>query len=332
MGSNRGGRGSRMAALALAAWACAAAACAQFLEIEARAVASGPQVLLKDLLRPGKALPEGWGERSIAMAPANRQTLDLTIGEIAHALNEYGDMGSVVLRGKPMVKVSARHNEVEAERILLAVNAYCENHEAWKDRRFELAEEQMRLPQVPQGKLEIEVASMAEGPGSLNPTAELKFTVDGVPWGERNAAVELQELRPFWAAARPLSRGEPITEEKLEKRWMSERDAARYYPADHSVAGMELRRNVQAGQLLAAGMLNEPVFARRGEIVRVISNRGGLTVTLRAKALADGRRSETIMCVNEQSGKKMNVRLVRPRRALLEQEVGEMASLGGAKS
>ena len=310
-----------MAAALWLAMACASGA--QVLEIEAKASCSGPRVLLQDLVRPGYALPEGWGTRSIADAPPLAQTRELTLPEIAQALNAFDDMRNVVLRGRTVVQVTAKQRTLDAEQMQRAVDRFAQASEEWKGRRFEVITEKGVLPNVPHGSLEIEVMGIKEGPEYGKVAAEVRLTVDGVAVGKETARVELAELRPFWAANRPLNRGETLTEEMLDKQWLADRDGARHYPADKPVAGMALRRSVQAGQLFAVGMLAEPMHAKRVEIVRVISQRGGLTVTLRARALADGRRAEKILCVNEQSGKRMNVRLVHPRRALLEDETEE---------
>ena len=322
-----GGR-VRLAAAAALAWLAAAGAGAQMLEIEGRATASGSRILLQDVVRSGTVLPEGWGERVIADAPAPRETRELSLTDIARALNNYDDMGRVVLRGKPTVVVGVRHRPLDVERIQQAIDDHAAARAEWRERRFEVATDKSVLPNVPHGELRVEVLELRAGTEYGRGTADVRLIVDGVPFGSGPMKVDLLEMRPFWAAARPLARGEAIAPEKLERRWAAERDGARHYSTDHSLDGLTGRRGVQAGQLLAAGMLDEPVFAKRGEIVRVISQRGGLTVTLRARALADGRRDERILCVNEQSGKRMNVRMVRPRRAVLEEEMGDMASLG----
>ena len=315
---------SRVAGAAFLWLACATVADAQILEIEAKAIASGPQILLQDIVRAGSTLPEGWGERAIGEAPLPKETRDLTLTEIAEAMNGYEDMRRVVLRGKSVVRVEARHRAVDVERIQAALDRYVQEHAEWKDRRFEVDPDQPPLASVPPGTLSVDVLSIQKSPDTGNMGADVRLTVDGTVFGGDPLRVELAEMRPFWAAARPLARGESLVGDSVEKRWVSERNAARFYSADRSLEGMELRRSVQTGQMLAIGMLAEPLYAKRGEIVRVISQRGGLTVTLRARALSDGRRDERILCVNEQSGKRMNVRLVHPHRALLEEGTGDI--------
>lgn len=320
-GARRPGR--RFALPILLLLAAASGSGAQVLELEPRAIATGARVLLQDLVRAGTALPEGWGTRSIADAPPPRETRALALTEVAQTMNSYDDMRHVVLRGRPVIQVSVQHRSVDLERIQKAVDDYVQTHAAWKGRRFEVSAGGLTLPRVPTGELRLVVLALREGAESGQAAADIHLFVDGKPYGEGPVRVDLLEQRPFWAVTRPLARGEILTDEVLSKQWVAERDATRYYPAEHSVAGMELRRSVQGGQLLAAGMLAPPVYARRGEIVHVVSRRGGLTVSLRARALSDGRRDERILCVNEQSGRRMQVRLVQPRSALLDEEPGD---------
>ena len=317
--SRRRGRLAPVLALLLA---CAPAG-AQVLELQPRVIVSGARVLLQDLVRAGTALPAGWGTRSMAEAPPPQETRALSLTEVAQTMSGYDDMAHVVLRGRPVIQVSVKHRSVDIEKIQQAVDRYGETRAPWKGRRFEVTQEGLQLPHVPEGAMGVAVLGMREGELAGRAEADIRLIVDGQPYGDGPVKVPLAELRPFWAANRPLARGDVLTRSVVEKHWLPEREAGRYYPADNAVLGMELRRSLQTGQLLAAGMLDEPVYARRGEMVRVVSQRGGLTVTLRARALADGRRDSRILCVNEQSGRRMQVRLVQPRAGLLDEEPGE---------
>ncbi len=295
---------------------------AQVLEIEPRAIVSGARILLQDLVRSGTRLPDGWGTRSIADAPAPRETKALSLTEVAQTMNAYDDMRNVVLRGRPIIQVSVKHQAVNLDRMQQAVDDYMQRHAEWKGRRFEVLQEDVDMPQVPEGRQDLVVTSVGAVSESGKAYADVRVVVDGQTFG-KGVQVGLREMRPFWSATRPLARGETLTSDAIEQRWIVASDAVRYYPADVVVVGMEMRRSLQAGQILAAGMLAQPVCARRGEMVQVLSNRGGLTVSLRARALSDGRRDEHILCVNEQSGRKMQVRLIQPRSALLEEQPGD---------
>jgi flagellar basal body P-ring formation protein FlgA len=313
-------------ALLVAAWAMPVAA--QMLEMQARAVITGSSVRLKDIVRDSASLPEGWGDREIAQAPAPQEVMNLALADVAMALNNYDDMHSVVLRGRYSIELSSEHRTVSLTDVQRALDDYVRDMPEWEGRRFAVTADRFELrPVQAEGALHVTIHSLREGSERGQATATIQVSVDGRPSGDPSMQVHLTELRPYWATTRPLNRGDVLASSHLERHWLAEADAGRFYPASHVVEGMELRRNMQAGQMLAAGMLAEPVYARRGEMLRVISARGPLTVTLRARALADGRRDERILCVNENSGRRMQVRLISPREALLEDEgIGDSRS------
>lgn len=295
---------------------------AQLIELKEQTTVSGVDVLLRDVIRDASSLPVEWGNRRVAAAPAPRQVAHVTLMDIAQALHAYGDMNSAVLRGRTSIEVTARHRSVELEDVQRAVDDYVFDESAWDGRRFEVCEDQFRLPHLPDGDLAVQVLELRDGRDPGRAVAEVRLLVNGEPQPS-TSRVHLLELKPYWAAARPLQRGDQISFDAVVERWLPAHEAGRYFPGQHPIEGMELRRNVQAGQLFTVGMLAEPVYVRRGEVIRVISQRGPLTVTLRARALADGRRDESILCVNESSGRRMHVRLVGPREALLDDEAGE---------
>ena len=319
-------RGVRVSLLIMCTLCLAPFVKGQILEIKARASVVGARVVLEDLVRPGVTLPEGWGERDIADAPPPQEMRTLSLSEIAEALKPYEDMSRVVLRGRQVVELTSESQPVQVELVQHAVNEYVLNRAGWEDRRFEVDTARIKSFHVPKGALKVEVHSLKQDPEKEAFVADIGVRVAGSEKEEVSMRVSLQELRPFWAVNRHMARGDMVSAGHLEKKWIPEGDASRYYPVDNVVEGKELRRNLQAGDLIAQGMLREPMYVRRGEVVRVVFESGSLNVTLRARALADGRRGDNILCVNESSGQRMYVRIVRPREAVLDNENGGMES------
>ena len=292
---------------------------ARMLELLPSATASGPQIMLGDVVRHAGSLPAEWAERVIFDAPAPREELTLTLSEIATALSAYADMRNVVLRGHRVVRVTSPSQHLEVQRIDAALADYLEEHPQQPPRRFRACREPGSIPPVPRGDIDIVVTRLRPDSHEDRMMAQLDIRVNGESVSSAEPVwVPLVELRPFWATTRPLTRGAMLTESDLEVQWADSGGRARHYPATEPIAGMELRRGVPAGRILTADMLTPPVYVRRGEMVRIVTEQGGLTVSVRARALQDGRRDELIGCVNERSGRRMYVRLVRPREAVLE--------------
>lgn len=292
---------------------------ARMLELLSNATASGPQIILGDIVRNAGSLPSEWAQRVIFEAPAPREELTLTLSEIATALAAYDDMRNVVLRGHREVRVTSPSQLLEIQRIDQALAAYLDDHPQDPPRRFRVCREPGSVPPVPRGNVEIEVTRLQPDGNPDRMLAALDIRVDGKPMTfDEDLLVPLIELKPYWATTRPLTRGAMLSAGDVEVQWADGSGRARLYPATEPIAGMELRRGVPAGRILTAEMLAPPLYVRRGEMLRIVTEQGGLTVSVRARALQDGRRDELIGCVNERSGRRMYVRVVRPREAVLE--------------
>ena len=293
---------------------------AMVIQLASSVEVDGSGVRLEDLLARGQHLPAGWGDRVVADVPPSAASWQISLSEVAKKLHGYTDMHHVVLRGSADIQVTVRFEAFTFERLDAAIMTFVQHEHADLGRRFQMCRRTGVLPQLPSGTSWVpQVVRLDLFDESL--VAHVKFSSSaGEVLEQGSIEIPVVEVVPFWKVSRPLLRGATIREEDIAKRWLPPSDGARYYPAENSVVGMELRRNLQSGQMLSMGSLAEPVYARRGEVVRVQVQHGGMTVTLRARALADGRRDERIPCLNERSGRRLYVRMVSPREAILERE------------
>ncbi|HAS83911.1 MAG TPA: flagella basal body P-ring formation protein FlgA [Verrucomicrobia bacterium] len=298
----------------------------QVLDLQPTCMVDGGSVRLRDIAQPSGDLPTLWGDRVIAESPAPGISRSLRLADIATALHAYPDMHSIVLRGQTEIKITARAQALDFEALDRALADYMLGRPEWAGRRFRVTRDGMPPLKTVSGVLDVDIQSLTPSPSTGDMTAQMRLTINGQSISEDGGAttVPLTELRPYWASVRPILRGAVVSAADVEEHWVAIDDGRRFYPAADSIIGMEARRNLQSGQLFAMGSLAAPVYAKRGEIVRVTSRQGGLTITLRARALSDGRRADRIACVNERSGRRMYVRLVSMREAVLDdmEEVG----------
>jgi flagella basal body P-ring formation protein FlgA len=291
---------------------------AMVIHLNPTAVVDGSGVRFGDLVSSGQSVPAGWDARRVADVASTATVWTLQLGDVARMLHQYTDMHHVVLLGNPEIQITVRVETFAFDRLDAAISAYLGSSEEYKDRRFMMCRRTGVLPLLPSGEEWQPAVSRLQQTGSAM-TAHVAFTSrTGRTWDGGEIEIPLVEVFPYWQSARPLLRGGVLSERDVEVRWLSRADGTRYYPASESIVGMELRRNMPSGQMLVLGALVPPVYARRGEVVRVQVQHGGMTVTLRARALADGRRDERIPCLNERSGKRLYVRMVSPREAILE--------------
>jgi flagella basal body P-ring formation protein FlgA len=143
--------------------------------------------------------------------------------------------------------------------------------------------------------------STAEGPAQLTVFAEV-----------------LPPPVPTVVAVRPVGRGEPIKAADVELRTVeaSVRSAKRTtFDAIEKVIGMEARQSIQAGDIVSADEVQSPILVKRGEVITVSSQSGGIRVRTSAKALHDGAHGDLVQVESLASREKFDARVVGPREA-----------------
>ena len=140
-------------------------------------------------------------------------------------------------------------------------------------------------------------ADAAEGPIE----AELRVRLDAYPEAVASRAT--------------LRRGHVITADDLmlvpvpPDQW---HDA--YVGAPDSLVGQEVASPVRSGQPIRLGDVRRPILVRRGDLVEVWVNGGGVTVTTNAKSLGEGGKMELIQVETFDPKRKLVARVIDPGR------------------
>lgn len=96
-------------------------------------------------------------------------------------------------------------------------------------------------------------------------------------------------------AVRALPRGIRIAPADVRLQPMSETGlGAAPFSSLRQVVGQETTRTIAAGKVMEPNMMRAPLLVRRGEMVRVISEGGGVRVTVTGKAREDGGLDDLI--------------------------------------
>lgn len=118
---------------------------------------------------------------------------------------------------------------------------------------------------------------------------------------------------PALVAARPLTRGERVTEGLLTKQSVEINASRRGVITDAQQAiGMEVRRSVNAGSLITPDMLSAPNAVERGDHVIITAKTGGFSVRSRGKALASAGVGEQVLVENLRSSRTIKASVVAP--------------------
>lgn len=141
----------------------------------------------------------------------------------------------------------------------------------------------------------------------------VRFSLDvaGKKIGIWQMHVKAQMIEPVWVSTRRLERGESINPAvaalkevdvlNANKEVLTANDKLDYYEVAHSVA---------ADQVISRADITPRHIVRRGKVVDVVVNDGGINISMKAMALADGGVGETIGVRNMDSKKDFQAQVV----------------------
>jgi flagella basal body P-ring formation protein FlgA len=160
-----------------------------------------------------------------------------------------------------------------------------------------------------------------QAPSMLAP--QLLLTVRGHDQAGRAAdfvvLVRVELWREGWTLRQPAAVGEPVLLSALESRAfdaLRERDGFVLDPSgDPASAEFDFARSVSPGRLLVWRDVARRPLVRRGRPVDVVASDGSLTVSLRAVALHDAARGETVRVRNPDSRREFAAVVIAENRA-----------------
>ena len=154
--------------------------------------------------------------------------------------------------------------------------------------------------------------------GSEPWTGRQKFTLS---FATANGTVQMpvyadvaEAAMPVVVAIRPVARGNVITGADLEVRMIepTARTAGQRATFDsvEAIIGMEARKLLQADEVVLADQVQSPVLVKRGELITVGSQSGGIRVRTSARAAQDGAKGDLIAVESLESKQKYDARVV----------------------
>jgi flagella basal body P-ring formation protein FlgA len=156
------------------------------------------------------------------------------------------------------------------------------------------------------------------GGGSEPWTGRQKFTLS---FATVNGTVQMpvyadvaEVPMPVVVAIRPVARGNVITGADVEVRMIDSiaRTAGQRATFDsvENIIGMEARKPLQADEVVLADQVQSPVLVKRGELITVGSQSGGIRVRTSARAAQDGAKGDLIAVESLESKQKYDARVV----------------------
>ena len=287
------------------------AAAQQILLLRSSVKVSGSDVLLEDLLSDEVSVPDEWMKRRVFSAPPVGEVSYFSLTSIARALNRYYDMQNVVIRGEPVISIQREDRKVEKDELKASLLDYLSEHDPWTGLDLQL--EIISIPddtRIPVGDTEYKVAQIDQRTARGYSQAHVQIFVDDIEIKEIPVGIEIQSLTDVWVVRDNVEPGHLLMLEDLrsEKRVVDTTEG--YVASSEDMEGFEVTRAMAAGSLLRRNSISKPVCVRRGDWVAINAFGANMHITLRGKALANGRLGERILCVNERSQRQVLVELV----------------------
>ena len=123
--------------------------------------------------------------------------------------------------------------------------------------------------------------------------------------------VKAKLIEPVWVSTRRLERGESINSAVAALQDLDVLNSNKeLLKADEKLDYFEVAQAVPANQVLSRSDITPRHFVRRGKVVDVVVNEGGINISMKAMALADGGVGETIIVRNIDSKKDFQAQVV----------------------
>jgi flagella basal body P-ring formation protein FlgA len=119
---------------------------------------------------------------------------------------------------------------------------------------------------------------------------------------------------PVVVAVQPIARGDVFTAAHIELRAVDytpkATDRRAVVDSVEKLIGMEARQAIQAGDVVFTDQVQAPVLVKRGEVVTVSSQAGGIRIRTTARARRDGARGELVEVESLETRERFDARVV----------------------
>jgi len=249
--------------------------------------------------------------RGVGQSGQPGQDVILDSEAIIRQLHKNRDLtADIVWSGAASVKVHRRGVTVGPEKLQQILDGYLADHRddlPAADIRFIV--DDSPLPFVlPTGDLKWEV--VPSDPGILGSSRfSIIFTVDGKVRRNMSLTGRFEAMAPVAVAAADLAKGSLLSSQQIV---METRDITRFRKPCLDPAQLEGRltlRSIKAGSVVELSMVQVPPLIKKGEVVKIVLNQPGISLSTLGIARNDGGKDELIKVENISSNKILQCRV-----------------------
>jgi flagella basal body P-ring formation protein FlgA len=297
----------------------ALASAAVVLELKDQQVMTAGSITLNDLLQSSQGLSED--DLAIVLAPSpalglsetwtRDQIASLLPDSIKQQMPEWNGAKSCAIS-----RPSAKCDEAQVRQLITGELA----RQLPTDSKFEVLELAGFQPfLIPRGAID---ARVELGNGALRNEwgeASLQFREQGKLAVTQNVRFHWACTRTVWKVSNRIPAGQPLTAADFDQvdtnvlKIPGQLQPAATFPESKVSAHL-----LTQGKILMENDWVEPTLVSRNDLVTILYDRNGLSITLQAKAMANGVKDQVIEVQNLSSHKLFNARVVNERTLVYE--------------
>jgi len=203
--------------------------------------------------------------------------------------------------------------EVTKEDVQRAVSDFIYANIPWDREKVKIRDIRVRHNVIlPKGKITYSVEPLKNTDFKGSVPLPLHFKVNGIFQKRILVTADIEVLAEVVVTKRPLRRNRRITEDDIEMREKNLAELPRNIIFDcEEVLGKRAKRNIDANRVLRSGLIEFPPLVKRGDVVQLIAESGGLRITtLGMVKQREGRRGERVRIENIDSKKSLYGRVL----------------------
>ncbi len=223
------------------------------------------------------------------------------------------DLSKIRLAAPKGIEAIRGFVEVTKEDITRVVSDFIYANTPWEREKVKIRDIRVRDGVIlPKGKITYRVEPLKNTDFKGSVPLPLHFRVNGSFQKRILVTADIEVSAEVVVTKRPLRRFRRITEDDIEMREKNLAELPRNIIFDHEeVLGKRAKRNIGANSVLRSDLIEFPPLVKRGDVVRLIAESGGLMITtLGMVKQREGRRGERIRIENIDSKKSLYGRVV----------------------
>ncbi|MCD6186482.1 MAG: flagellar basal body P-ring formation protein FlgA [Deltaproteobacteria bacterium] len=286
------------------------------IEVQQKTIVKNEHVRLGDIAHISggdQKFMQRLGALIISKAPLPGKTRSLTARYIRLRLKQADiNIGQVKLVVPEKAIITRSSITISKEKIAGIVSAYIKKKFAGRGDEIILKSVVVQKDLLlPKGKVAYRIINKKQAGFSGCMAVYVDFTVDGYFHEKIRAIVDIETLANVVVAIRPLGRHKIITQADISvKRIDISKLQVNIISDPEKVIGRRTKRSIDPATVLRTDLVELPPIVKRGDVVTIIAEAGGMRITALGKVKKKGHKGERLKVINLNSKKVIYARVV----------------------